>query len=86
MTFYTGESIPEWRNNLFIWALRGMHIIRLIMDGATNRIVGEEQLLSGENQRFRHVTQGSDEALYAITQQSRMYRELVVRFQDPLSH
>ena len=74
MTFYTGNGIPEWKNNLFVGALRGSHIIRLVIDQKTNRIIGEERLLSGENQRFRHIIQGPDEALYAITDQGRLYR------------
>ncbi len=74
MTFYTGNLIPEWKNNLFVGALRGSNIIRLIIDNSTNKIVGEERLLSGERQRFRHIVQGPDQALYAITDQGRLYR------------
>jgi len=72
MTFYAGDAIPEWQNNLFIGSLSGMHIVRLVI--ADNRIVGEERLLAGEQQRFRDITQGSDGALYAITDQGRLYR------------
>ncbi len=72
MTFYSSDSIPEWKNNLFIGALSGMHIVRLVIDN--NKVVGEERLLADENQRFRDITQGKDGALYAITDQGRMYR------------
>ncbi|WP_425576784.1 PQQ-dependent sugar dehydrogenase [Nibrella saemangeumensis] len=72
MTFYTANNIPEWKNNLFVGALSGMHIARLVI--ANNKVVGEERLLSGENQRFRDITQGSDGALYAVTDQGRLYR------------
>ncbi len=72
MTFYSGTRIPEWQNNLFIGALSGMHIVRLqIFD---NKITGEERLLASENQRFRDITQGTDGALYAITDGGRLYR------------
>ncbi len=71
MTFYKGTSIPEWENNLFIGALSGMHIARLVIEN--NKVTGEERLLSGENQRFRAVIQGTDGALYAITDQGRLY-------------
>ena len=74
MTFYTGDLIPEWKNNLFIAALRGSHIIRFVIDNSTNRVVGEERLLVEEGQRFRHIVQGPDDALYAITDQGRIYR------------
>ncbi len=72
MTFYSGNGIPEWKNNLFIGALSGMHIIRLVIQN--NKVVGEERLLAGENQRFRDITQGKDGALYAVTDQGRLYR------------
>lgn len=72
MTFYSSDRIPEWRNNLFIGALSGMHIVRLVIEN--NRVVGEERLLVGEGQRFRDITQGQDGALYAITDGGRLYR------------
>jgi glucose/arabinose dehydrogenase len=72
MTFYGGDKVPEWKNNLFIGALSGMHIVRLVIEN--NKVVGEERLLASEGQRFRDVTQGADGALYAITDQGRLYR------------
>lgn len=72
MTFYTGDAMPEWKNNLFIGSLSGMHLLRLVIkDG---KVVGEERLLNTDYQRFRDVTQGKDGALYAITDQGRLYR------------
>lgn len=72
MTFYTGDVVPEWKNNLFIGGLSSKHIARLIINN--NKVVGEERLLSGENQRFRDVQQGPDGNLYAITDEGRLYR------------
>jgi glucose/arabinose dehydrogenase len=74
MTFYTGTLIPEWKNNLFVASLKGMHIVRLVIEN--NKVVGEERLLSDQSQRFRKVVQGPDGALYAITDmaQGRIYR------------
>jgi glucose/arabinose dehydrogenase len=72
MTFYKGSQIPEWENNLFIGSLSGMHIVRLVIEN--NRVTGEERLLASENQRFRDITQGTDNALYAITDGGRLYR------------
>lgn len=72
MTFYSGDLIPEWKNNLFIGCLSGMHIVRLVIEN--DKVVGEERLLSEEQQRFRDITQGKDGALYAITDQGRLYR------------
>ena len=72
MTFYRGNRIPEWENNLFVAALSGQHIVRLVI--TNNRVTGEERLLVSEGQRFRDITQGVDNALYAITDGGRLYR------------
>jgi glucose/arabinose dehydrogenase len=72
ITFYKGDRIPEWQNNLFVCALSGQHIARLVIEN--NRVAGEERLLEGEGQRFRDITQGTDNALYAVTDQGRLYR------------
>ncbi|MBD8680101.1 PQQ-dependent sugar dehydrogenase [Sphingomonas sp. CFBP 13720] len=65
IAFYSGDLISEWKNNLFVAALAGQHLARLVIDG--DRIVGEERLLQDQHQRFRHVAQGPDGALWAIT-------------------
>lgn len=72
ITFYTGDQIPEWKNNLFISSLSGMHIARLVIED--DKIVGEERLLADQGQRFRDITQGKDGALYAVTDQGRLYK------------
>jgi len=72
MTFYNGNKIPEWENNLFIGGLSSQHIIRLVIKN--NKVIGEERLLANEGQRFRDVAQGKDGALYAITDSGRLYR------------
>jgi aldose sugar dehydrogenase len=72
MTFYTGDNIPEWKNNLFLAGLNSNHIARLVLQN--NKVVGEERLLTNEGQRFRDITQGNDGALYAVTDEGRLYR------------
>jgi aldose sugar dehydrogenase len=72
MTFYTGERVPEWENNLFITSLSQTHIVRLVIH--SNKVVGEERLLASEGQRFRDITQGPDGALYAVTDSGKLYR------------
>ena len=72
MTFYTGNAIPEWKNNLFLAGLNSQHIARLVLKD--NRVVGEERLLAGEGERFRAVMQGNDEALYAVTDGGKLYQ------------
>lgn len=72
IAFYRGTNMPEWENNLFVCSLSATHIARLVIEN--NSVVGEERLLSGENQRFRDITQGTDNALYAVTDGGRLYR------------
>jgi aldose sugar dehydrogenase len=72
MTFYRGNAIPEWQNNLFICGLNSHHISRIVLE--SNRVVGEERLISDQQQRFRAITEGTDGALYAITDEGRLYR------------
>lgn len=72
MTFYTGDNMPEWKNNLFMCGLSSQHIARLVIKD--NKVVGEEMLLKDEGQRFRDITQGKDGLLYAVTDEGRLYR------------
>ena len=69
--FYSGDAIPEWKNNLFIAALSGQHIDRLVIKN--NKVVGEERLLADKNKRFRDVTYFNN-MLYAITDDGEIYR------------
>jgi len=72
MTFYNGDNISEWKNNLFVCGLSSKHIARLVI--LNNKVTGEERLLEDEGQRFRDITQGKDGALYAVTDEGRLYR------------
>lgn len=72
MTFYSSDVIPEWQNNLFIGGLQSRHISRIVLQD--NKVIGEERLLESEGQRFRDVAEGSDGALYTVTDGGRLYR------------
>jgi glucose/arabinose dehydrogenase len=72
ITFYNSDSIPEWKENLFISGLSSMQITRLVIKH--NKVVGEERLLTDEKQRFRAVIEGKDGALYAVTDDGHLYR------------
>ena len=67
-SFYSGDLIPEWKNNLFVGAMAGKHLVRLVIDG--DRIVGEERLLQDQKQRVRDVVQGPDGALWCVTDEA----------------
>lgn len=72
MIFYSSDQIPEWKNNLFICGLNSNHIARLVIEN--NKVTGEERLLADQKQRFRDITEGNDGALYAVTDDGRLYR------------
>jgi glucose/arabinose dehydrogenase len=69
MAFYTGDDFPSWRGNMFLGALSGKALIRLVLDGT--KIVHEERLLEGLGERIRDVRQGPDGHLYLLTDSSK---------------
>lgn len=71
MIFYTGNAIPEWKNNLFIGGLSSTHIVRLVI--VNNKVVGEERLLEDKKERVRDVSYANN-MLYAVTESGNMYR------------
>ena len=71
MTFYKGNTIPEWKNNLFIGGLSSMHIVRLVIEN--NKVIGEERLLGDKKERFRDVAYFNG-MLYAVTDGGSLYR------------
>jgi aldose sugar dehydrogenase len=65
MAFYTGDAIAEWKGNLFVGALAGTALWRLVLDG--NTVVARERLFAARNERIRDVRQGPDGWLYLLT-------------------
>jgi glucose/arabinose dehydrogenase len=66
LAFYSGKMFPAWDGNLFVSALAGRYLMRLVLD-AHNHVVAEERLLKDLNQRIRNVNEGPDGALYVLT-------------------
>ena len=65
MTFYTGDLFPQWKGNLFVGAMPGKHLVRLVLN--RERVAFEEKLLTEFDQRIRDVREGPDGALYILT-------------------
>jgi aldose sugar dehydrogenase len=65
ISFYTGRLFPGWQQSLFVGALAGKHLVRLVLNG--ERVTAEERLLTELDSRIRDVQQGPDEALYVMT-------------------
>lgn len=66
MMFYTGNLFPAWRGNLFVGAMAGQHLVRLVLEG--DKVVAEERLLADRKWRIREVKQGPDGAIYIFAQ------------------
>ena len=64
-SFYRGQRFPLFANNLFVATLRGMHVLRVRLDG--RRIVTQERLLNNRYGRIRDVVSGPDGLLYFCT-------------------
>ncbi len=65
ISFYNGKLFPAWQGDLFVAALAGKHLARLVLQG--ERVIGEERLLTDLDARIRDVKEGPDEALYVLT-------------------
>ncbi len=65
MLFYTGNLFPEWKGSLFVGALEGQALVRLVLSG--NRIATEERLLTDRKMRVRDIRQGPDGAVYLLS-------------------
>jgi aldose sugar dehydrogenase len=63
--FYTGALFPDWQGNLFVGALAGQALHRLVLAGEA--VIGEEVLLGELGARIRDVRQGPDGALWLLT-------------------
>jgi glucose/arabinose dehydrogenase len=61
-TFYRGSGFSAWNGNLFVGALAGKHLNRLVIEN--ERVIHEERLLADRGWRVRFVKQGPDDFLY----------------------
>ena len=65
MHFYQGELFKEWQGDLLVGALRGQALLRLRLAG--DKIISEERLLTDLGERIRTIREGTDGALYLLT-------------------
>lgn len=70
-SFYAGDAFPEWKNNLFVAALVGKAVIRLVVEG--RKVTGQEFLVQGKYGRIRDVEVGPDGFLYFLTSETDQY-------------
>jgi glucose/arabinose dehydrogenase len=65
MIFYSGETFPEWRGNLFVGGLASTALVRLELDG--RNVTHEERILDDAGKRIRDVAEGPGGAIYLVT-------------------
>lgn len=63
--FYRGSTFSAFKNNFFFGCLRGVRIIRVVLDG--RKVVKQENLLDGKYGRIRDIAEGPDGAIYFST-------------------
>lgn len=65
MAFYNSARFPQWKNALFIGALKDKSLIQLSVNG--DRVKEKTRLLKDRNARVRDVRMGPDGYLYVLT-------------------
>ena len=65
MAFYTADTFPAWKGNLFVGALSHRHLLRLKLSGHV--VVEEERLLEALGLRIRDVRVGPEGSLWLLT-------------------
>ena len=69
---YLGNLFPEWKNNLFVGALKSQHINRIVLDN--NQAMAETRLLRDVNGRIRHIIESPQGWLYISTDDGRVLK------------
>jgi glucose/arabinose dehydrogenase len=69
MTFYTGDQFPTFKGNIFVGALKGQQLVRVVLN-TQGLPIRRESLLTELKQRIREVRQGPDGLLYLLTDDS----------------
>jgi glucose/arabinose dehydrogenase len=72
LAFYTGNLFPQWKNSVFVGALRGQMLDRLTLSGKS--VVSEEPLLVDQHSRIRDVRMGPEGAVYVLTDNGKLLK------------
>ena len=75
MAIYTGDRFPEFKDNLFIGALAGTALWRVVLGGADGKTeVFRERLLADQYGRIRDVRMGPDGWIYLLNDNGKLLR------------
>ena len=69
LIFYTGDQFKAWKGNLFVGAMRGTLLQRIVLNAKGLPTV-RESLLTELKQRIRDVKQGPDGLIYLLTDET----------------
>ncbi len=72
MAFYQGNLFPQWKNSVFVSALRGVGVYRLEI--RNDKVVAEEPLLTELKLRIRDVKVGPDGAVYVLAERGKLFK------------
>jgi glucose/arabinose dehydrogenase len=66
LMYYSGDLFPKWKGSVFAAGLNSDFVARLTLDG--DKVIGEERMkFSDKRERYRDIIQGTDGAIYVLT-------------------
>jgi len=68
LVWYTGDKLAPWKGHLFVGALNGQTLVRVAFDQPMPQAERRDSLFMSLGRRWRHVIQGPDGYLYALTE------------------
>jgi aldose sugar dehydrogenase len=75
MAIYSGDKFPEFQGNMFLGALAGTALWRVVLGGADGKTeVFRERLLAARGERIRDVRVGPDGWLYLLTDNGKLLK------------
>lgn len=74
LMIYSGSGFPEWNGHVFIGALAGTTLWRLVLDGNAREVSRDQPLAGLLAERTRCVRQGPDGWIYLLTDTGKLLR------------
>ena len=68
LVWYTGDKLAPWKGQLLVGALNGQTLVRVAFDQPMPQAERRDSLFMSLGRRWRHVIQGPDGYLYALTE------------------
>jgi glucose/arabinose dehydrogenase len=74
LMIYNGSGFPEWNGQMFLGALAGRTLWRIVLDGSNREVSRDQPLGSAWGSRVRTVRQGPDGWIYLLTDEGELLR------------